>query len=33
MVCELFPMDKKDLADRDAQSPDTKCGYWFKEDE
>lgn len=28
-VCGLFPLDPKDLRDRDLTMPGTKCGYWF----
>jgi hypothetical protein len=30
-VCQLFPLDKRDLADRDLIEPTKKCGFWFKE--
>ena len=28
-VCGLFPLDPKDLRERDIVMPGTKCGYWF----
>jgi len=28
-VCELFPLDERDLKDRDRANPKQKCGYWF----
>jgi len=28
-VCRLFPIDERDLRDRDIISPDKKCGYYF----
>lgn len=28
-VCGLFPLDEKDLRERDIVMPGTKCGYWF----
>lgn len=31
-VCGLFPLDPKDLRDRDIAMPGTKCGYWFTDD-
>ena len=27
--CRAFPLDERDLRDRDRVSPGTKCGYWF----
>lgn len=30
-VCGLFPLDEKDLRERDIVSPGTKCGYFFEE--
>ena len=30
-VCGLFPLDEKDLKERDIVSPDKKCGYWFED--
>ncbi|MBN1902728.1 hypothetical protein JW926_15485 [Candidatus Sumerlaeota bacterium] len=27
--CHMFPIDKRDLADRDLVSPDNPCGYWW----
>lgn len=27
--CHKFPIDKRDLADRDLVSPDNPCGYWW----
>lgn len=27
--CRHFPLDERDLFDRDRVSPETKCGYWF----
>ncbi|MBM4038989.1 MAG: hypothetical protein FJ290_10805 [Planctomycetes bacterium] len=27
--CRLFPIDERDLADRDAVAPDVPCGYRF----
>ena len=29
--CRLFPIDERDLADRDLVAPDEPCGYSFKE--
>jgi len=29
MNCRLFPIDERDLADRDLILPDTPCGYRF----
>ncbi|MFO7870796.1 MAG: hypothetical protein R6V03_05120 [Kiritimatiellia bacterium] len=29
--CRNFPIDERDLADRDAVMPDVPCGYTFKE--
>ena len=28
-VCRLFPIDERDLRDRDIISPDTPCGFSF----
>jgi len=28
-VCSLFPLDEKDLRDRDIVMPDKKCGFYF----
>jgi hypothetical protein len=28
-VCRLFPIDERDLRDRDIIAPDTPCGYSF----
>jgi len=28
-VCRLFPIDERDLFDRDILSPDVPCGYTF----
>lgn len=28
-VCSLFPLDEKDLRDRDVVMPGTKCGFYF----
>ncbi|HEU4401952.1 MAG TPA: YkgJ family cysteine cluster protein [Candidatus Polarisedimenticolia bacterium] len=28
-VCRLFPIDERDLRDRDIISPDTPCGFTF----
>lgn len=30
-VCGLFPLDEKDLRDRDIGSPDRKCGFYFED--
>jgi hypothetical protein len=30
-ICEYFPIDTRDLADRDAASPDSACGFWWEE--
>lgn len=30
-VCGLFPLDGRDLRDRDLVMPGKKCGYWFDE--
>jgi hypothetical protein len=30
-VCGLFPLDEKDLRDRDIVMPDRKCGFYFDE--
>jgi hypothetical protein len=29
-VCGLFPLDEKDLRERDIVMPDRKCGFWFE---
>jgi hypothetical protein len=31
-VCGLFPLDEKDLRDRDIVMPDKKCGYYFSDE-
>ena len=31
--CRLFPIDERDLADRDAIAPDVPCGYRFNKPE
>jgi hypothetical protein len=31
-VCGLFPLDEKDLRERDFVSPDKKCGFWFEDE-
>lgn len=31
-VCGLFPLDEKDLRDRDFVMPDKKCGFFFSDD-
>lgn len=28
-VCRIFPIDERDLADRDIIAPDTPCGFSF----
>jgi hypothetical protein len=28
-VCSLFPLDEKDLRERDIVMPGTKCGFYF----
>jgi len=28
-VCRMFPIDERDLADRDIMSPDVPCGFSF----
>ncbi len=28
--CRIFPVDERDLADRDIVSPDTTCGFSFR---
>lgn len=28
-ICNLFPIDERDLRDRDMVSPGTRCGYSF----
>lgn len=28
-VCGLFPLDPRDLRDRDLVMPEKKCGFWF----
>jgi hypothetical protein len=30
-VCGLFPLDARDLRERDIVMPGTKCGFWFAE--
>jgi hypothetical protein len=30
-VCGLFPLDEKDLAERNVVMPDKKCGYFFED--
>ena len=30
--CRIFPIDERDLADRDLVMPDVPCGYWFEGD-
>ena len=30
-VCGLFPLDEKDLRERDVVMPDKKCGYFFED--
>ncbi|OHB75635.1 MAG: hypothetical protein A2Z34_03295 [Planctomycetes bacterium RBG_16_59_8] len=30
-VCSLFPIDERDIRDRDLMSPETKCGFTFIE--
>jgi hypothetical protein len=32
-VCGLFPLDEKDLRDRDHVMPDKKCGFYFEDAE
>ena len=32
-VCRLFPIDERDLRDRDLMAPDIPCGYVFNQDE
>lgn len=29
--CTKFPIDHYDIADRNAVSPDTRCGYYWKD--
>ncbi|OGL42503.1 MAG: hypothetical protein A2161_05985 [Candidatus Schekmanbacteria bacterium RBG_13_48_7] len=29
-VCRTFPIDAKDLKDRNRLSPGIQCGYWFE---
>ncbi len=31
--CINFPIDRRDLADRDLVSPHTTCGYWWDSEE
>ena len=31
-VCGLFPLDEKDLRDRDIVMPDRKCGFFFSDE-
>jgi len=33
MNCRLFPIDERDLADRDLVAPDRPCGYRFARDD
>jgi len=28
--CRTFPIDERDLADRDVLSPHKPCGFWFE---
>lgn len=28
--CRTFPIDERDLADRDLVAPDTPCGFYFE---
>jgi hypothetical protein len=30
-VCSLFPLDEKDLRDRNVVMPGTKCGFYFED--
>ena len=30
-VCEMYPVDKRDLRDRDIIMPGTKCGFYFED--
>jgi hypothetical protein len=30
-VCSLFPLDEKDLKERDVVMPGTKCGFYFED--
>lgn len=30
-VCSLFPLDEKDLRERDIVMPGTKCGFYFED--
>ncbi len=30
-VCSLFPLDEKDLRERNAVMPGTKCGFYFED--
>jgi hypothetical protein len=30
-VCSLFPLDEKDLRERDFVMPDKKCGFYFED--
>jgi hypothetical protein len=30
-VCGLFPLDEKDLRERDFVMADKKCGFWFED--
>jgi hypothetical protein len=32
-VCGLFPLDEKDLRERNFVMPGRKCGYWFTDKE
>jgi Fe-S-cluster containining protein len=29
-MCRVFPIDERDLADRDLVMPERACGYYFK---
>jgi len=31
-VCRLFPLDERDLADRDLVEPTKKCRFWFEKE-
>jgi hypothetical protein len=28
--CQVFPIDERDLAERDLVMPDRPCGFWFE---
>ncbi len=30
--CRMFPIDERDIADRDLVMPHVKCGFYFKQD-